>query len=158
MIHGLGILHVGKYAAQILANQYQSIDELANAPVEQLKEIDGLGDKTAEAICTFFATEENVNLIKRLKDIGVETKEGKKKKLLLQDKKFIFTGGLSNISRPDATDLVKKMGGIVSSSIGKSIDYVVVGHKPGSKFIKAEKLGLRIINEKEFIKLLSTKQ
>ncbi len=158
LIYGLGILHVGKYAAQILANQYQSIDELAKAPVEQLKEIDGLGDKTAEAICTFFATEENVNLIKRLKDIGVETKEGKKKKMLLQDKKFIFTGGLSNISRPDATDLVKKMGGIVSSSIGKSIDYVVVGHKPGSKFKKAEKLGLRIINEKEFIKLLSTKQ
>jgi len=158
LIYGLGILHVGKYAAQILANQYQSIDELAKAPVEQLKEIDGLGDKTAEAICTFFATEENVNLIKRLKDIGVETKEEKKKKMLLQDKKFIFTGGLSNISRPDATDLVKKMGGIVSSSIGKSIDYVVVGHKPGSKFKKAEKLGLRIINEKEFIKLLSTKQ
>ena len=158
LIYGLGILHVGKYAAQILANQYQSIDELAKAPVEQLREIDGLGDKTAEAICTFFATEENVNLIKRLKDIGVETKEGKKKKMLLQDKKFIFTGGLSNISRPDATDLVKKMGGIVSSSIGKSIDYVVVGHKPGSKFKKAEKLGLRIINEKEFIKLLSTKQ
>jgi len=158
LIYGLGIRHVGKFAAQLLASQYQSIDELAKASIENLKKIDGLGEKTAESICTFFVTEENINLIKRLKNIGVKTKEGKKKKMLLQDKKFVFTGGLSNISRPDASDLVKRMGGVVSSSIGKNIDYVVVGHKPGSKYKKAEKLGLKIINEEDFIKLVSTKK
>lgn len=155
LIYGLGIRHVGKYAAQLLASQYQSIDELAKAPIEELEEIDGLGNKTAEAIGTFFATEENANLITRLKDIGVRTKESKKEKMPLQNKKFVFTGGLSNISRPDASDLVKQMGGIVSSSVGKNIDYVVVGEKPGSKYKKAEKLGLNIINEEEFMSLVN---
>jgi len=155
LIYGLGIRHVGKYAAQLLASQYQSIDELAKAPIEELEEIDGLGNKTAEAIGTFFATEENANLITRLKDIGVRTKESKKEKMPLQNKKFVFTGGLSNISRPDASDLVKQMGGIVSSSVGKNIDYVVVGEKPGSKYKKAEKLGLNIINEEEFMRLVN---
>ena len=155
LIYGLGIRHVGKYAAQLLASQYQSIDELAKAPIEELEEIDGLGNKTAEAIGTFFATEENANLITRLKDIGVRTKESKKEKMPLQNKKFVFTGGLSNISRPDASDLVKQMGGIVSSSVGKNIDYAVVGEKPGSKYKKAEKLGLNIINEEEFMRLVN---
>ncbi|MCK4347667.1 MAG: NAD-dependent DNA ligase LigA [Thermoplasmatales archaeon] len=158
LIYGLGIRHVGKYAAQLLASQYQSIDELAKAPIEELEGIDGLGDKTAEAIGTFFATEENANLITRLKDIGVRTKESKKEKMPLQNKKFVFTGGLSNISRPDASDLVKQMGGIVSSSVGKNIDYVVVGNKPGSKYKKAEKLGLNIINEEEFMELANRKE
>ena len=158
LIYGLGIRHVGKYAAQLLASQYQSIDELAKAPIEELEEIDGLGDKTAEAIGTFFATEENANLITRLRNIGVRTKRGEKKKMPLQNKKFVFTGGLSNISRPDASDLVKQMGGIVSSSVGKNIDYVVVGNKPGSKYKKAEKLGLNIINEEEFIGLVNRRK
>jgi len=158
LIYGLGIRHVGKYAAQLLASQYQSIDELEKAPIEELEEIDGLGDKTAEAIGTFFATEENANLITRLRNIGVKTKRGEKKKMPLQNKKFVFTGGLSNISRPDASDLVKQMGGIVSSSVGKNIDYVVVGNKPGSKYKKAEKLGLNIINEEEFIGLVNRRK
>ena len=158
LIYGLGIRHVGKYAAQLLASQYQSIDELEKAPIEELEEIDGLGDKTAEAIGTFFATEENANLITRLRNIGVRTKRGEKKKMPLQNKKFVFTGGLSNISRPDASDLVKQMGGIVSSSVGKNIDYVVVGNKPGSKYKKAEKLGLNIINEEEFIGLVNRRK
>ena len=96
-------------------------------------------DKTAETVGTFFATDENIELIKRLKDIGVKTHEEKKTQLPFQGKKFVFTGGLSSISRPDASDLVKQVGGIVSSSVGKDIDYVVAGGKPGSKYEKAEK-------------------
>ena len=155
LIYGLGIRHVGKYAAQLLASKYKSIDELAKTNVEELKEIHGLGDKTAEAIGTFFATEENRELIKRLKDIGVKTKEKRKSNLPLQGKKFVFTGGLSTLSRPAASDLVKKNGGIVASSIGKDIDYVVVGEKPGSKYDKAKKLELVIVNEEEFKELVS---
>ena len=155
LIYGLGIRHVGKYAAQILARKYSSIDELAKASEEELKQIDGLGDKSAEAIVTFFATEENIKLIKRLKDIGVKTKAEKKQNLALQDKKFVFTGGLSTLSRPEASDLIKQKGGIVASSVGKDIDYVILGDKPGSKLDKAKKLNLKIIDEEEFKKLVS---
>jgi len=154
LIYGLGIRHVGKYAAQLLASKYSSIDELAKALEEELKEIDGLGDKSAESIVTFFATEENQKLIERLKDIGVKTKQERKGWLPLQGKKFVFTGGLS-ISRPEASDLIKQKGGIVASSVGKDIDYVVVGENPGSKYNKAKKLNLKIINEEEFKKIVS---
>lgn len=150
LIYGLGIRHVGKYAAQLLASKYSSIDELAKATEEELKEIDGLGDKSAESIANFFATEENIELIERLKDIGVKTKTEKKENLPLTGKKFLFTGGLSSMSRPEASDLVKENGGMVSSSISKDLDYVVVGEKPGSKFEKAKKLGLKIVSEEEF--------
>ncbi len=157
LIYGLGIRHVGKYAAQILASKYQSIDELAEASTEELKEIDGLGDKTAEAIGSFFATTENIRLIEQLKTIGVKTKEIKKEGLPLKGNKFVFTGGLSNLSRPEASDLIKQQGGIVVSSVNKDIDYVVVGDNPGSKYEKAKKLGLNIINEDKFIKLIHKK-
>jgi len=154
-IYGLGIRHVGKYAAQLLAARYNSIDKLSKASAESLKEIDGLGEKSAEAIATFFATDENKELIERLKNIGVKTKEVRKNNLPLQGKKFVFTGGLATLTRPDASDLVKKSGGIVSSSISKDIDYVVAGDKPGSKYNKAKKLELTIINEDELKELVS---
>lgn len=153
LIYGLGIRHVGKYAAQLLASHYHSIDELAKKSAEELVQIHGLGEKTAEAIATFFATEENMDLIHKLKDIGIRTKETKKEGLLT-GKKFVFTGGLSSLSRPDASDLVMKQGGMVCSAIGKDIDYVVVGVDPGSKYDKAKKLGLTIIDEVEFKRLV----
>ncbi|HIH29747.1 MAG TPA: NAD-dependent DNA ligase LigA, partial [Thermoplasmata archaeon] len=153
LMYGLGIRHVGKYASQILAAQYQSIDELASKTAEELTQIHGLGEKTAEAIATFFATEENIELINKLKGIGIRTKETKKEGPL-NGKKFVFTGGLSTLSRPDASDLVMKKGGMVASAIGKDIDYVVVGSDPGSKYEKAKKLGLTIIDENEFKKLI----
>ena len=156
LIYGLGIRHVGKYAAQILASKYNSLDEISKTSPEELKEIDGLGDKTAEAIGNFFATEENRELIKRLKDIGVKTKEKIKPNLPLQGKKFVFTGGLSTLSRPEASDFIKQKGGIVVSSVGKDINYVIVGDRPGSKYEKAKKLGLNIIDEEEFIKLIKS--
>jgi len=149
LIYGLGIRHVGKYAAQLLASHYQSIDELAKKTAEELTQIHGLGEKTAESIATFFATSENIELINKLKDIGIQTKETKKEGNLV-GKKFVFTGGLPSLSRPDASDLVTKRGAIVSSSIGKDIDFVVVGIDPGSKYQKAKKLGLKIIDETEF--------
>jgi len=156
LIYGLGIRHVGKYASQLLATQYHSIDELATMTAEELTQIRGLGDKTAEAIATFFATEENIELINKLKNIGIRTKEAKKEGPL-SGKKFVFTGGLSTLSRPDASDLVIKLGGMVSSAVGKDIDYVVVGSDPGSKYEKAKKLGLAIIDETEFKQLVGVR-
>jgi DNA ligase (NAD+) len=155
LIYSLGIRHVGKYAAQLLAAKYNSIDELAKASSEELKEIYGLGEKSADAIATFFATDENIQLINKLKEIGVKTKEERRKYLPLRGKKFVFTGGLVSLTRPEASDLVKQMGGIVGSSVGKDIDYVVVGESPGSKYEKAKKLNLNVISEDEFKKLVS---
>lgn len=158
LIYGLGIRHVGKYAAQVLAQHFSSIDELARSDAEQLKTIFGLGEKTADAIASFFATEENQQLIEKLKQSGVEPQEKpKNKNLLLQDKKLVFTGGLESMSRPDASELVKQHGGMVVSSVGKDVDYVVAGSKAGSKLEKAKKLGVKIIKEDEFKELI-TKQ
>lgn len=155
LIYGLGIRHVGKYAAQLLASHYNSIDNLVKADVEELKEIHGLGDKTAEAICTFFATEENIELINKIQKIGIKTHEiVPKGEMPLKGKKFVFSGGLQSLTRPDASDLVKQKGGIVSSSVGKETDFVVVGENPGSKFDKAKKLGITILDESEFKKLV----
>ena len=150
LIYALGIRHVGKYAAQLLSSRYSSIDKLEKAKEEELKEIDGLGDKSAESIVTFFTSEENKNLINRLKGIGVKTKNIKKGNLPFDGKKFLFTGSLVKLTRPEASDLIKEKGGIVASSISKDIDYVVVGDKPGSKYDKAKKMNLKIINEDEF--------
>ena len=156
LIYGLGIRHVGKYAAQLLATHYHSLDQLAEISSEQLKEIDGLGEKTAEAIATYFATEENRHLIQKLKDLGIKTEqETTKQQTLLTGKKFVFTGSLPTLSRPDASELVKKAGGIVTSSVTKDTDYVVVGEKPGLKYQKAQKRGLTIIDEDTLKKLTS---
>ncbi len=156
LIYGLGIRHVGKYASQLLASKYTSIKDLSNATEEELKEIDGLGEKSAESIATFFATDENIKLIERLEEYGVKTKKEKTdEKQSLDGKTFVFTGSLDSFSRSDASEFVQKKGGIVKSSISKDIDYVVVGGKPGSKYDKAKKLNITIINENEFKKLIS---
>jgi DNA ligase (NAD+) len=157
LIYGLGIRHVGKYAAQLLATHYNSLDELAKTSLEELKEIHGLGEKTAEAIATFFATEENIALIEKLKGIGVKTQEEQKPEdLPLKGNKFVFTGSLQTLSRPDASELVKTKGGLVTSSVSKTLDYVVVGENPGSKYKKAKKLGITILNEEEFKDLVKS--
>ncbi len=155
LIYALGIRHVGKYAAQLLSSKFNSIDELKKATEEELKEIDGLGDKSAESIVTFFISDENKKLIHRLKDIGVKTKNIKKVNLPLDGIKFVFTGSLTKLTRPEASDVIKKQGGIVASSISKDINYVVVGDNPGSKYNKAKKMNLKIINEDEFQDLVT---
>ncbi len=151
LIYGLGIRHVGKYAAQLLASHFSSIDQVAEATEEELKEIDGLGEKSAEAIATFFTSEENITLINRLKEYGVNTvSKQSESNQTLQGKKFVFTGSLS-LPRSEAGDLVKEHGGMVTSSVSKNVDYVVVGEKPGSKYEKAKKQGVSIIKEDEFL-------
>jgi DNA ligase (NAD+) len=157
LIYGLGIRHVGKYAAQLLASHFSSIDKLAEATEEELKEIDGLGEKSAEAIATFFTSEENMNLINRLKKYGVNT-ESKKPKTnqALQGKRFVFTGSLS-LPRSEAGDLVKEQGGMVTSSVSKNVNYVVVGKNPGSKYEKAKKQGVPILKEDEFLYMTKKK-
>ncbi|MFE3845700.1 NAD-dependent DNA ligase LigA [Thermoplasmatota archaeon] len=154
-IYGLGIRHVGKYAAQIISRKYSSIDELINSDAEDLKNIDGLGDKTAFEIASFFSNDENIKLIQRFKEIGVKTQKRRlKKDLPFKDKKFVFTGILSSFSRNKAADIIKNKGGVILLSITKTANYVIVGENPGSKLEKAKKLGLKLLNEEEFILLM----
>ncbi len=158
LIYGLGIRHVGKYAAQLLSSYYSSIDELAQATEDELKEIDGLGEKSAEAIATFFASEENMKLINRLKEHGVNTKsQEKKSNQIFSGKTFVFTGSLEHLTRSKAGDLVKEHGGMVASSVSKNVNYVVVGKNPGSKYEKAKKKEITTLKEEEFLYMTKKK-
>ncbi|MDG6228541.1 MAG: NAD-dependent DNA ligase LigA [Candidatus Thermoplasmatota archaeon] len=158
LIYALGIRHVGKYAAQVLASRYHSLEDLSKATPDELKKIEGLGEKSSESIATFFATEENMALINRLNNIGVRTKQEKtQENLPLSGKKFVFTGTLEHLSRSDAGDLVREQGGTIISSVGKTTDYVVVGKNPGSKYDKALQQGVKILKEEEFLYIAEKK-
>ena len=148
LIFGLGIRHVGQYAGQLLAARFTSLDALAQAQYYQLEDIKGIGKETAESVVGFFTDEKNMKLIQALKDRGVAPSE--KAKGELEGKVFVFTGSMKDFSRDEASKLVTSRGGIVSGSLSKNTDYLVAGEKPGSKFKKAKKLGVKVLDEREF--------
>lgn len=152
LIFGLGIRHVGQYAAQLLASYFGSLDGLSLAMGYQLEAIKGIGNESAESVLNFFADEDNKKLIRALKDKGISPTT--KKTGPLEGKQFVFTGSMEGTTRGEAKVLVEMMGGIVSGSVSKNIDFVVVGEKAGSKLDKAKKLGIIILDEKEFKKLV----
>jgi DNA ligase (NAD+) len=152
LIFGLGILHVGQYAAQLLAGYFGSLDALSQAMGYQLEGIKGIGKESAESILNFFADEDNKRLIVALKQKGISPTA--KITGPLNGKQFVFTGSMENITRGEAKEMVEKKGGIVSGSVSKNTDFVVVGKKPGSKFEKAKKLVIKILDEEEFKKLV----
>ena len=153
LIYGLGIFHVGKHVAEILTQKFKTMDEFLKANIEDYMEIEGIGPKTAKSLYIFFHEPKNIELIEKLKKAGVrmteEESEGKLKGLV-----FVFTGALKSMTRHEAEELVKSEGGSVASSVSKKVNYVVVGEKPGSKLEKAKRLGVKIINEEEFLKLV----
>ena len=159
LIYALGIRFVGERTGQLLAEHFSSLEELAAADEEQLVAVDEVGPKVAAAIAEFFSEPANRQLIKKLHKVGVhptaEKREVKSQKLA--GKSFVFTGGLANRSREEAGELVQQHGGKVSGSVSKKTDYVVVGTDPGSKHDKAKELGVPILTESEFEKLLGQK-
>jgi len=159
LIYALGIRFVGERTGQLLAEQFSSLEELAAAKEEQLTEVPEVGPKVAASIAEFFSESANRQLIKKLHRAGVrptaEKREVKSQKFA--GKSFVFTGGLANRSREEAGELVKQHGGKVSGSVSKKTDYVVVGTEPGSKYEKAKELGVLILTESEFEKLLAMK-
>jgi len=157
VLYGLGIFHVGKHIAQLLTKRYKNIEDFYSLKPEDYMEIEGIGPEIAQSLYLFFKEDKNRKLIEKLKNAGVNLKEKEEeleKEGPLKGKKFIFTGSLETMSRKDAEDLVKNSGGEVASTVSKNIDYVVVGKDPGSKFDKAKKLNLKIINEDEFIEMI----
>jgi len=159
LIYALGIQFVGERTAQLLAEHFSSLEELAAAKEEELEEVPEVGPKVAASIVEFFSEAANRQLIKKLSKAGVHpTAEKRKVKSdKFAGKSFVFTGGLANRSREEAGEIVQQHGGKVSGSVSKKTDYVVVGTDPGSKYDKAKELEVAILNEAEFEKLLGLK-
>jgi len=158
LIFALGIRHIGIRAAEILAEYYQSIDTLSYAKVEELQTIYEIGPKVAESIFQFFQQEGNKQMLDRLREAGVKMSEEEQTTVMdqtLKGKTFVLTGALKNMTRDEASENIKKAGGKVTSSVSSKTDYVVVGESPGSKFDKAKKLGITILNEDAFVNLIS---
>ncbi|MGF3554183.1 MAG: NAD-dependent DNA ligase LigA [Thermoplasmatota archaeon] len=156
-IYALGIQNVGEHMSKILADKFKSLDKLMNADEQELLSIYEIGPETVKSILSFFKEKRNIKEIENMKKLGVKAffeKEKNEKAEILKDKNFVFTGELTSFSRDEAKKLVEELGGRVSSSVSKNTDYVVVGKNPGSKYEKAKKLGLKIINEEEFKKMI----
>src|SRR6266704_2495100 len=159
LIYALGIQFVGERTGQLLAEHFSSLEELAAANEEELEQVPEVGPKVAASIVEFFSEPANRQLIKKLAKAGVrptaEKREVKSDKF--EGKSFVFTGGLANRSREEAGEIVQQHGGKVSGSVSKKTNYVVVVTDPGSKYDKAKELGVTILNESEFEKLLDLK-
>jgi len=155
LIYALGIRMVGRRTAQLLADHFNDIDALAEASETELSKIHEVGPKVAESVVTFFKQKGNIHLIDNLKKAGVRVEgRGVRGPQPLKDKTFVFTGGLSSSSRPEAEELVRKLGGSASGSVSKQTDFVVAGAEPGSKYDKAKKLGVKILTEEEWMKMV----
>ena len=159
LIYALGIRFVGERTAQLLSDHFGSMDRLAEAGEEELKEVTEVGPKVAEGILEFFSESANRKLIERLKAAGVNMKGERQapKSAKLAGKTFVFTGTLARRSREEAEALVASHGGKTGGSVSKKTSYVVVGTDPGSKFEKAKTLGVPILDEGQFEKLIGLK-
>ena len=156
VINGLGIRHIGVKAAKSLAKNFKNIDNLQDASVESLLQIDDMGEIMAESVHEFFSQEQTKDLIGKLKSYGVNMKI---EETSLIDNRFegmifVLTGGLENYSRKEAEDIIESFGGKTSSSVSKKTTYVLAGEDGGSKLTKAQSLGITIINENEFIEMI----
>lgn len=156
LIYALGIPNVGERTAQLLADRFKTLENLMNAKIEEILQVEGVGPVTAKSIVDFFSQEENRKVIEKLIKAGVNTKESveEKAKGPLAGKTFVFTGTLRSFSRSEAASIVESLGGSVSDTVSKKVDFLVVGSDPGSKLEKAKKLGIKIIDEDEFLKMI----
>jgi DNA ligase (NAD+) len=156
LLYGFGIRHVGGTAARLLADAFGSIDAIAAASVEDLAVVDGVGEVIAGAVREYFDRPKSKELVQKLRDAGVKMEEHREKTAgPLAGQTFVITGTLGALSRDEATNRIEALGGKVTSSLSKKTDYLVVGESPGTKVDKAEKLGVKTLNEAAFLELLS---
>lgn len=159
LLTALGIRHIGTKSAKGLTKRYKSIDDIAKASFEELSMIEDVGSITAESIYEFFRQEQTIDLIKRLKEAGVNTEvlenedEGKYDERFF-GKTFVLTGTLENYTRDQASEIIEKFGGKVSGSVSKKTSYVLAGEEAGSKLTKAQDLGVQIITEQQFNEMI----
>ena len=149
------IKNVGKETADILANEFGTIERLKEATVEELAAINGVGAKMAVEIHEFFHNRKTLYMLNKLKELGVEpAPQEMPKSDILKGKTFVLTGTLQNMTRDEASEKIKMYGGKTSSSVSKNTSYVLVGANPGSKLDKAKNLGVIILTEEEFLEMI----
>ena len=157
LITAFGIRHVGTKASKILAKRYKTMDRLMNVTSEELALVEDIGPIVAESIREFFLQDQTIDLIKRLKEAGVNMKyleeEGEDNRF--EGKTFVLTGTLEKYTRGEASNIIEKFGGKTSSSVSKKTDYVLAGEEAGSKLTKAQNLGVRILSEEEFEEMIN---
>ena len=157
LITALGIRHVGTKASKILARKYKNIDNILNAKIEDLSNINDIGPVMASSIVEFFEQEQTKDLIEKLKQAGVNmvAQDEEETDSRFEGKTFVLTGSLEKYTRGEASDIIEKFGGKVSGSVSKKTDYLLAGEEAGSKLTKAQNLGIAIISEEQFIEMIS---
>jgi len=156
-LYGLGIPHVGEVAARDLAQHFGSLEKVMEASQDELQSMKGIGKEMARAISSFFSNERNRAVIGKLLDRGLEItlqKTAKRAEAPLEGKKFCFSGSLQSMTRSEAKKEVEGKGGQVVSAVSSQLDYLVVGTEPGSKLDKATSLGVSIVDEDEFLRMI----
>ncbi|MCA8953663.1 MAG: NAD-dependent DNA ligase LigA [Planctomycetes bacterium] len=153
-LNGIGIRHVGEQTAKDLARNFGSLERLRDAAPEQLMAVDGVGEEVQRAVTEFFASPKNAATLAALAAAGVAPEESAPTAGPLDGRVFVFTGGLTTMSRDDAKAKVESLGARTANGISKKVTDVVAGEDAGSKLEKAEKLGLRILDEAAFAALL----
>ena len=156
LIYALGIKGVGEHMARLLAKRFGSIEKLMEIDEQELLNVHEVGPETARSVVDFFREPRNIKVIEKLKVAGVvfPVEEGAASIGAFSGKVFLFTGTLTSFTRDEAKELVESLGGEAASSVSKRVDFVVAGEEAGSKYAKAKKLGLRILNEEEFRKMV----
>ena len=156
VIFGLGIRHVGERTAQILAQHFGSMEALSQATQEALESVFEVGPVVAESIYHFFAQPENLAVVDKLRAAGVNlsAKAARRRSAELQGKQFVLTGKLPTLSREEASALIEQHGGRVTASVSQKTDFVLAGEDAGSKLDKARALGIAVIDEPEFLKMV----
>ena len=160
VLYGIGIKHVGETVAKKLVKNFNTIEDLKNASVEELCQVEDIGEKIAISITEFFKNPENLLMIERLKTYGVQLKKGENTNEVLSNalegKTFLFTGKLSLFTREQAEEMVEKHNGKNISAASKNLNYLVVGEKAGSKLKKAQEIGtIEILDEQQFLDLIN---
>ena len=156
-LYALGIRNVGVETAQDLAQYFGSLDKIKKASLNDLERVMDIGPVVAKSIYDFFQNKRNLNFIEKLMKVGVKIILAEKpKEQPLKGKTFVLTGGLESMTREKAKEKIRFLGGEISESVSQKTNFVVVGKEPGSKYEKAQKLGVKIINEAEFLKLIKS--
>lgn len=161
VLFALGIRHIGERTAKILAKIFGSIDNISGASEEEIQSVHEIGPKIAQSVAKFFKDKKNIELVNKLKKAGLQFESEKKKNPgkindKVNNKTFVLTGTLENYKRDDAQKIIEDLGGRVSSSVSKKTDYVLAGAEAGSKLEKAKELGVKVLDEKEFEKLVKS--
>ena len=161
LINGLGIKYIGVKGAKVLAKSFNNIDEIINADINRLINLEEFGEIMANSVVQFFREERNLKVIEKLKQSGVNTEnivdEDDSIEKIFEGMKIVLTGTLPTLKRNDAKDMIESRGGKATSSVSKSTTFVLAGEEAGSKLTKANELGIKVIDEEKFLELIKLK-